>query len=216
MCFPQIPSTEKSNSWIKIRNGNTNPSWWYSSLRLVSKQRRTWRHMTWICIVANDWKAPRIWNLPREKPRFGLPKISWGWDCPQWFWQPCQKVQAPTFPRKLGKCSNWKTALHSGIWRHPKWSSRIGFSIFVSQGGAAKLVSFPLEPKWLTYGCGYIYTWNPNNPYFEWKGPSFGGFKAKNRGQTGSRYIYIYITWMFLEPLCFQTRNIVYIVSKIV
>lgn len=29
--------------------------------------------------------------------------------------------------------------------------------IFVSQGGAAKLVSFPLEPKWLTYGYGYIY-----------------------------------------------------------
>ena len=29
--------------------------------------------------------------------------------------------------------------------------------IFVSQGGAAKLVSFPLEPKWLTYGYGYVY-----------------------------------------------------------
>ena len=38
----------------------------------------------------------------------------------------------------------------------------------------------------------YIYTWNPNDPCFEWKRPSFGGFKPKNRGQTGSRYIYIY------------------------
>ena len=30
-----------------------------------------------------------------------------------------------------------------------------------------------------------IYTWNPNDPCFEWKGPSFGGFKPQNRGQTG-------------------------------
>ena len=38
----------------------------------------------------------------------------------------------------------------------------------------------------------YIYSRNPYDPCFEWKGPSFGGFKPKNRGQTGSRYIYIY------------------------
>ena len=41
----------------------------------------------------------------------------------------------------------------------------------------------------------YIHTWIPNDPCFESKGPSFGGFKTKNRGQTGSRkkkYTYIY------------------------
>ena len=39
----------------------------------------------------------------------------------------------------------------------------------------------------------YIYTWNPNDPCFDCKRPSLGGFKPQNRGQTGSRYIYIYI-----------------------
>ena len=33
-------------------------------------------------------------------------------------------------------------------------------------------------------------TWNPNDPC--WKGPCFGGLKSNNRGQIGSRYIYIY------------------------
>ena len=37
-----------------------------------------------------------------------------------------------------------------------------------------------------------IYSRNPNDPRFEWKGPSFGGFKPQNRGQTRSRLIYIY------------------------
>ncbi len=32
-------------------------------------------------------------------------------------------------------------------------------------------------------------SWNPNDPCFEWKGPSFGGFKPQNRGQTGSRLV---------------------------
>ena len=36
----------------------------------------------------------------------------------------------------------------------------------------------------------YIYTWNPNDPCFEWKRPCFGGLNHQNRGQTGSRYIY--------------------------
>ena len=44
--------------------------------------------------------------------------------------------------------------------------------------------------------------WNWKNMYkletkwkqgFDWKRPCFGGDKAKNRGQTGSRYIHIYI-----------------------
>ena len=39
----------------------------------------------------------------------------------------------------------------------------------------------------------YIYTWNPNDHCFEWKGPSFGGFNPQNRGQTGSRYLYLNI-----------------------
>ena len=32
-------------------------------------------------------------------------------------------------------------------------------------------------------------TWNPNETYFDWKGPSFEGLKHRNRGQTGSRYV---------------------------
>ena len=45
-----------------------------------------------------------------------------------------------------------------------------------------------------------ISTWNPKNPYFEWKGPSFGGFKAKNR-QTGSRYnIDHFLTSLIFQP----------------
>ena len=48
-----------------------------------------------------------------------------------------------------------------------------------------------------------IYTWNPNDPCFDWKRPCFGGVKAKNRGQTGSRYIYIYI-YLYSFPSRFQ------------
>ena len=35
-----------------------------------------------------------------------------------------------------------------------------------------------------------IYTWNPNDPCFDWKGPCFGGLTFKNRGHLGCRYIY--------------------------
>ena len=41
--------------------------------------------------------------------------------------------------------------------------------------------------------CNQMYTWNPNDPCFEWKGPSFGWFKPQNRGQTGSTILYIYV-----------------------
>ena len=34
-----------------------------------------------------------------------------------------------------------------------------------------------------------VYTWNPNDPCFDWKRPCFGGLKLKNRGQVGSRYL---------------------------
>ena len=43
----------------------------------------------------------------------------------------------------------------------------------------------------------FIYTWNPNDPCFDWKRPCFGGLKPQNRGQTGSRYIYIYVYIMY-------------------
>ena len=39
----------------------------------------------------------------------------------------------------------------------------------------------------------YIYTWNPNDPCFDWKGPSFGGLKHQNWFQ--SRYI-MSTTWL--------------------
>ena len=35
----------------------------------------------------------------------------------------------------------------------------------------------------------YMY---PNDPCFQCKGPSFGGFKPQNRGQTGSRYTLVF------------------------
>ena len=41
-----------------------------------------------------------------------------------------------------------------------------------------------------------LYTWNPNDPCFDWKKPCFGGvkaMKAKNRGQTNRFQVYIYI-----------------------
>ena len=37
--------------------------------------------------------------------------------------------------------------------------------------------------------CLISYTCNPNDLYFHWKRPCFGGLKPQNRGQTGSRYI---------------------------
>ena len=33
----------------------------------------------------------------------------------------------------------------------------------------------------------FIYTWNPNDPCFDWKRPCFGGMTFKNRGHLGSR-----------------------------
>ena len=41
--------------------------------------------------------------------------------------------------------------------------------------------------------CIYIYTWNPNDPCFDWKSPCFGGLTFKNRGHLGSRYVYLYL-----------------------
>lgn len=44
----------------------------------------------------------------------------------------------------------------------------------------------------------HTYTWNLNDPCFERKRPSFGGFKPQNRGQAGSRYMrdnYIDTLW---------------------
>ena len=37
----------------------------------------------------------------------------------------------------------------------------------------------------------YMYTWNPNDPCFDWKRPCVGGLTFKNRGHLGSRYIKI-------------------------
>ena len=50
----------------------------------------------------------------------------------------------------------------------------------------------PTEWTW------YVYTWNPNDPCFYWKRLCFGGLKPKNRGRTGSRYIYI--IWLCNQP----------------
>ena len=40
---------------------------------------------------------------------------------------------------------------------------------------------------------GYLYTWNPNDPCFDWNfGLPFGGLTFKDRSHLGSKYIYIY------------------------
>ena len=49
-----------------------------------------------------------------------------------------------------------------------------------------------------------IYTWNPNDPCFDWKGPCFGGLTFKSRGHWGSRYLYEitpYLGWSLHESL---------------
>ena len=53
-----------------------------------------------------------------------------------------------------------------------------------------------LDPGWYIYiyYCTYTYTWNPNDPCFDWKRPCFGGMTFKNRGRLGSRHMYIHIT----------------------
>ena len=50
-----------------------------------------------------------------------------------------------------------------------------------------------------------LYTWNPNDPRFDWERPSFGGFKAQNRGQTGCYGTYIYICIFFFRIINFGT-----------
>ena len=50
------------------------------------------------------------------------------------------------------------------------------------------------------YKTWFLYTWNPNDPWFGWKRPCFEGLTFKSRGHWGSRYIYIciyiyYINW---------------------
>ena len=60
----------------------------------------------------------------------------------------------------------------------------------------------------LLYWYIYIYTWNRNDPCFDCKRPCFGDFNHQNRGQTGSRYIYIYLHHPLIyccvenEPYC--------------
>ena len=61
----------------------------------------------------------------------------------------------------------------------------------------------------------FIYTWNPNDPCFDWKRPCFGGLKPQNRGQTGSRYIYICIhihIYLYIRMRCFlaQLKDLVF------
>ena len=41
----------------------------------------------------------------------------------------------------------------------------------------------------------HTYTWNPNDPCFDWKRPCFGGLTFENRGHLGSRYIYTHTHW---------------------
>ena len=45
----------------------------------------------------------------------------------------------------------------------------------------------------------YMYSWNPNDPCCEWKGPSFGGFKPKIEDKrVPGLYIYIYILCVYI------------------
>ena len=68
-----------------------------------------------------------------------------------------------------------------------------------------RLPSQKSEPEMYMYI--YIYL-NPNDLCFDWKRPCFGGLKPQNRGQTGSRCIYIYI--------CFFKNTYIYILFFLV
>ena len=49
------------------------------------------------------------------------------------------------------------------------------------------------------HGPNTVYTWNPNDPCFDWKRPCFGGCNNQYRGQTGSRYILEKTCWDSLK-----------------
>ena len=63
---------------------------------------------------------------------------------------------------------------------------------------STKLPSLSDSNTYYTIIYIYIYTWNPNDPRFDWKKPCFGRAKAKNRGQTGSRYIHKYTHYIII------------------
>ncbi len=44
---------------------------------------------------------------------------------------------------------------------------------------------------------GSINSWNPNDPCFDWKRPSFGGLTFKNRGHLGSRLFVVGLDSLF-------------------
>ena len=46
--------------------------------------------------------------------------------------------------------------------------------------------------KSLLYAYKYVYTWNPNDPCYDWKRPCFGELTFKSRGQLGCRYMYVH------------------------
>ena len=89
--------------------------------------------------------------------------------------------------------------MSSGFFRGPwvpwvLWVRFLGFCGFLlgesleNREGESRKKNTPEKDK-NTYTNIYIYTWNPNDPYFDWKRPCFGGLTFKNRGHLGSRYI---------------------------
>ena len=57
----------------------------------------------------------------------------------------------------------------------------------------------------------YTYTWNPNDPCFDWKRPCFGGLTFKNRGHFCSRYICIvmskWASWTLISPTKWRAKG---------
>ena len=68
------------------------------------------------------------------------------------------------------------------------WKSKIGTSN----------TSFLLCEKRLWLYTYTVYTWNRNDPCFDWKRPCFGGLTFKNRGHLGSRYLDIFLSFACL------------------
>ena len=64
-------------------------------------------------------------------------------------------------------------------------SSRYASIIFVPTWKSLKPDS--VKGSWNKSLLSPLYTWNPNDPCFGWKGPCFGGLTFKNRGHWGSR-----------------------------
>ena len=72
--------------------------------------------------------------------------------------------------------------------------------------------------SWLKGSCPFkrkvrelLYTWNPNDPCFDWKRPSFGGCpKIEDKQVPGKLYICV---WIYLNDTCVNVSLYIYMIT---